>query len=198
VISRGGYFTDPFTDLLFNMLLGFTLLLFLTIALSEEVVRRGMVDPKAEFLITATWPELRRDDVDLWVQDPTGRTVSYLRREAGLMHLDRDDRGDITDTIEIEGRRIVHPINQEIVSLRGVAAGEYVVNLYLYHSSGEGAVPVTVKLERVNPRFETVLVEQVELAAQDEEITVARFTVGNDRELSRVNRLTKRLTPYAL
>ena len=198
MISRRGYLTDPFTDLLFNTLLGFTLLLFLTIALSEEVARRGMLDPKAEFLITATWPELRRDDVDLWVQDPGGRTVSYLRREAGLMHLDRDDRGDVTDILEVEGRRIVHPVNQEIVSLRGVAAGEYVVNLYLYRASGEGPVPVTVKLERVNPRYETVLVEQVDLKAQDEEVTVARFTLGNDREVGGINRLAKRLTPYAL
>jgi endonuclease III len=114
------------------------------------------------------------------------------------MHLDRDDRGEVSDIIEVEGRRIVHPVNQEIVSLRGVAAGEYIVNLYLYHASGEGPVPVTVKLERVNPRFETVLVEQVELTAQDEEVTVARFTLGNDREVGGINRLAKRLTPYAL
>lgn len=198
MISRRGYLTDPFTDLLFNTLLGFTLLLFLTVALSEEITRRGLVDPKAEFLITATWPEQRRDDVDLWVQDPSGQTVSYLRREAGLMHLDRDDRGDVTDTVEIEGRKIVHPINQEIVSLRAVAAGEYIVNLYLYRAANEGPVPVTVKLERVNPRFETVLVETVVLTAQDEEITVTRFSLGNEREVHKVNRLAKRLTPYAL
>ncbi len=48
------------------------------------------------------------------------------------MHLDRDDLGERNDAIEVAGRRVLNPLNQEIVSIRGILPGEYVVNLHLY------------------------------------------------------------------
>ena len=198
---RRGYYTDPFTDLLFNALLGFTLLFFVTIALINPHKKAGVIDPKAEFIISATWPENLSDDVDLWVEDPHGEIVSYLQRDAGWMHLDRDDRGEINDKVIIDGSEVIYPINQEIVTIRGTIPGEYTVNLYYYQAGqvdhAEG-VPVTLKVERVNPEFRLVFVEQVMLDAVDTERTVVRFTVTVDRELVDVNRLPRMLTPYGL
>lgn len=197
MIGRG-YVTDPFTDLLFNALLGFTLLFLVAVLLVNPVARQGVLDPKAEFIISATWPEDRADDVDLWVEDPHGEVVSYLSRDAGWMHLDRDDRGELNDTVEIDGETKIYPINQEIVTLRGTITGEYVVNLYYYESASRQPVPVTVKVERVNPQFELTFVDQVVLQAVDEERTVVRFTITSGRDVIRVNRMQKTLTPYAL
>ena len=42
----------------------------------------------------------------------------------GLMHLDRDDLGLGNDVIEVAGKKVVNPVNQEIVSIRGIASGE--------------------------------------------------------------------------
>ena len=195
-----GYVTDPFTDLLFNALLGFTLLFLVAVLLVNPVARQGVLDPKAEFIISATWPEDRADDVDLWVEDPHGEVVSYLRRDAGWMHLDRDDRGELNDTVEVDGETKIYPINQEIVTLRGTITGEYVVNLYYYESfsSHPMPVPVTVKVERVNPQFELTFVDQVVLQGVDDERTVVRFTITSGRDVIRVNRVPKTLTPYAL
>ena len=76
------------------------------------------------------------------VEDGEGNLVWFDVREAGLMHLDRDDRGVLGDNITINGQTINNPLNQETVSLRGIAAGEYVVNLLHYKAVEGRPVPV--------------------------------------------------------
>ena len=184
--------------LLFNALLGFTFLFMATILFVNPQAKKGNVELKAEYIVTLTWDESRSDDLDLWVEDPIGEVVSYLQRDAGWLHLDRDDRGDSTDTIEVAGERMVHPINQEIVTLRGVIAGEYVVNVHYYATETGAPLTATLKVDRVNPELETLFVEQVTLRAVDDERTVIRFTLARDGKLIRFSRIPKRLTPYAL
>ena len=59
---------------------------------------------KAEYIITVDWDDSLEDDVDLWVKDPNGEIVSYLKKDAGWLHLDRDDRGVINDTVIIDNK----------------------------------------------------------------------------------------------
>ncbi len=94
-----------FTDLLFNALLGFVVMFVIAFLLINPVAETGAVDNKAEFLITLTWPDGRREDIDLYVADPDGRLVWFRSREAGLMHLDRDDLGLGNDVIEVAGKK---------------------------------------------------------------------------------------------
>ena len=93
---------------------------------------------------------------------------------------------------------MVHPINQEIVTLRGVIAGEYVVNLHYYATQTGGPLSATLKVHRVNPELETLFVERVTLRDVDDERTVIRFTLARDGKLIGFSRIPKRLTPYAL
>ena len=190
--------TDPFTDLLFNTLLGFTLLFFISIVFMNPIARLGNVNYKAEYIITVIWPEDQPDDIDLWVQNPYQETVSYLQQEAGWLHLDRDDRGDLGDTVEIDGELVVHPINQEVVTIRGIISGEYVVNLYYYETASLLPVRASVKIEKVNPRLKLVFVDQVTLHAVDDEITVLRFELDGNGDFVSINRVPKILTPYRL
>jgi len=192
------YTTDPFIDLLFNTLLGFTFLFLVTVLFVNPDARKGRVDLKAEYIISATWPDDLADDIDLWVRDPIGNTVSYLQKDAGWLHLDRDDRGEINDTIEVEGREVVYPINQEVVTIRGVLTGEYVVNLYYYTAASREPVEVLVKGEKVNPTLQTVFAEKLALGEQDSERTAVRFTLDEDGRLTDLNKLPVVLTPYAL
>ena len=195
---RSGYVTDPFTDLLFNALLGITFLFLVALMMVNPVSKKGVIELKAEFIISATWPEHLPDDIDIWVEDPHGQVVSYLQRDAGWMHLDRDDRGELNDTVEIDGIEVIYPINQEIVTLRGTIEGEYVINLYFYKAESGNKIPVTVKVERVNPEFKLVYVDQVIMERQDAEITAVRFNIDSDRNISQVNRKQRMLTPYSL
>jgi hypothetical protein len=192
------YTTDPFIDLLFNTLLGFTFLFLVTVIFVNPEASKGRVDLKAEYIISVTWPDDLADDIDLWVRDPLGNTVSYLQKDAGWLHLDRDDRGEVNDTIVVEGREVVYPINQEVVTIRGVVTGEYVVNLYYYTATSPTPVEALVKVERVNPTLQTVFAEKLTLTGQDSERTVVRFSLDEDGRLTDLNKLPIVLTPYGL
>jgi hypothetical protein len=184
-----------FTDLLFNALLGFVVMFILSFLLINPVARTGAVDPKAEFLITLAWPDGHRDDVDLYVEDPTGNLVWFREREAGLMHLDRDDLGQRNDVVEVGGQKIQNPLNQEIVAIRGILSGEYVVNVHLYRAVEDPPVSATVKVEKLNPAVEVVFYGAVELARQGAERTAVRFSVRADGGVHGVNRLPKSIVP---
>jgi hypothetical protein len=185
-----------FTDLLFNALLGFVVMFMLAFLLINPIAKTGAVDTKAEFLITLSWPDGRREDVDMYVEDPGGNLVWFRAREAGLMHLDRDDLGRSNDVIRVAGREIVNPLNQEVVSIRGIQPGEYVVNLHLYRAGPvPQAVPATIKVEKLNPKVEIVFYGEVVLTRPAEERTAVRFSLRADGSVRDVNQLPKALVP---
>jgi len=198
MIRRRGYFTDPFTDLLFNALLGFTMLFMVTIMFVNPLAKLGSANLKAEFIITLSWSEDLPDDLDVWVEDPHGEVVSYLQKDAGWLHLDRDDRGEINDTIMVNGQEVVHRINQEVVTLRGIISGEYIVNAYFYEARSNQPIDVMLTVDKVNPTLQTVFVDKITMLKQDEEHTFVRFKLDGKGEIQEINRLPKRLTPYAL
>ena len=126
---------DPFYDMLFNLLIAFVFCFIVALlAMNPKALKAGDIPAKAEFIVTMSWPDYNPDDIDAWVQGPSGDLVWFRNREAGLMHLDRDDRGMSNDTIVVNGKTIVNPLNQEVVTIRGIAPGEYVVNANYYES----------------------------------------------------------------
>ncbi len=185
--------SDPFTDLLFNALLGFTFLFLVAIMFMNPEAKTGIIDPKAEYILTITWEDNSPDDVDVWVEDPEGQIVWFRTPEAGLLHLDRDDRGLVNDTITINGEEVQNPLNQEVVTLRGVVKGEYVVNVHYYASETGKPVDVAVRLAKVNPVLEVVYYGNVNLEKKGDEKTAVRFKIGRDGEIFGINFLPKSL-----
>lgn len=177
----------PFTDILLNVLMGFSIMVFIAFALIRPESLTGDIDLRAEYIITVSWPDNHPDDIDTYVEDPGGNIVWYNNPEAGLLHLDRDDRGNYRDTIVINGERIENPLNQEVVTLRGLVAGEYVINVYHYVANGVDVVPVAVKVERVNPAVQLVYYGTVELDHRGDEQTVLRFTLDEEGNPSELN-----------
>ena len=182
---------DPFSDLLFNTLLIFVLLFAVALIAMNPKAKTGVIDAKAEFIITVTWPDMNPNDIDTWVQDPGGNLVWFRAREAGLMHLDRDDRGLANDSIVVNGKQVVNPLNQEVVTLRGIAPGEYTVNAHYYDSKDGKPVDVTVSIVKVNPRAEVVYYGQITLARKGDEGTAARFTLLPDGSVTNIITLPK-------
>jgi len=185
---------DPFYDMLFNMLIAFVFCFIVALlAMNPRALKAGDIPAKAEFIITLSWPDYDPNDIDTWVQGPSGDLVWFRAREAALMHLDRDDRGLSNDTLSVNGRDIVNPLNQEVVTIRGIAPGEYVVNAHYYDSRNDKPVPVTVSVVKVNPRAEVVYYGQVTLQRKGDEITVVRFTVQRDGGVGQITTLAKKL-----
>jgi hypothetical protein len=184
---------DPFSDLLFNTLLAFVLLFAVALVAMNPKARTGAIESKAEFIITVGWPDMNPNDIDTWVQDPGGNLVWFRSREAGMMHLDRDDRGLANDTIVINGAQVTNPLNQEVVTIRGFAPGEYVVNAHYYESRNGEPVDVNVSVVKVNPRAEIVFYGTLTLLRPGDEATAVRFTLDRTGRVSGVSTLAKTL-----
>ena len=185
---------DPFYDMLFNMLIAFVFCFIVALlAMNPKALKAGDIPSKAEFIVNVTWPDNDPNDIDTWVQDPGGNLVWFRAREAGLMHLDRDDRGLTGDVIVINGKEVVNPLNQEVVTVRGIEPGEFTVNVHYYESKNARPVEVTVSIIKVNPRAEVVFYGQVTLARKGDEATAARFSVRADGSVGDVATLPKTL-----
>lgn len=184
---------DPFTDLLFNALLTFTFLFLIALLLMNPTAKSGIINPKAEFMITVSWPDNSPDDIDTWVEGPKGQMIWFKRPQEGLMHLDRDDRGAVNDMQLIDGKEIINPLNQEIVTIRGRPPGEFTVNIHYYRSQTLKAVPVTVYLAEVNPTLKVLHYATTTLQRESEERTAVRFSITPNGQVTDINTLQKSL-----
>ena len=189
---------DVFTDLLFNALLGFAFMFAIAFMLINSSEESGNIDTKAEVLISVQWPDEHPDDVDAVVEDPQGSLVWYHNRDSGLMHLDRDDRGNLADNINFKGEVVSNPINQETVTVRGLQSGEYVINLLHYKSNFKDPLPVNVKLEKLNPTVELIYYGEHFLNGVGDEKTALRFLVDGEKNIKSLNQMPKRLLTKAL
>jgi hypothetical protein len=184
---------DPFSVMLFKALQVVAFLFFIALLAMNPETKEGKIDTKAEYIITLSWPDSHPDDIDLYAEDPLGNIVWYHEREAGFMVLDRDDRGGLNNSITINGRKVANPIRQETISIRGIVAGEYTVNVNYYLATQPAPVPVTVKIEKVNPHVEVVSYDTVMLEHMGQEKTAARFKIAANGDVLDVNHRDKSL-----
>ena len=197
-LQRSSEGQDAFTDVLFNALLGFVFMFVVAFSHLNEPAQTGLVDSKAEMLITIRWPDDHPDDIDAIVEDPRGRLLWYHNQDTGLMHLDRDDRGAYFDRFQIDGRTVSNPINQETVSVRTMAPGEYVINLLHYKANTGAPVAVAVKVEKLNPEVSVIYYGTQQLSGTGHQITALRFVLDAGGEVSQLSRAPKDLLRRAV
>jgi len=166
-----------FRDMLFLMVFSLVIVIFLLTFLINPVANPNDVPLRTEILIEATWPSGTAYDVDLWGTGPDGVPVGWGIFSAGPnMNLERDDRGKINDTAEL---------NYEWMSIRSRDPGEYTVNLHLYNAFGDPLpVPVNVKVTGKGEIGE-IFDGEIMLEAPKEETTVVRFTLDRNGDLIR-------------
>ena len=183
---------DPFYDMLFNMLIAFVFCFIIALlAMNPKALKAGDIPAKAEFIITVSWPDMNPNDVDAWVQEPSGKVLWFRQRDAGMLHLDRDDRGAKNNTLIVNGREISSPYRQEIVTLRGVVPGEYVVNAHYYESRNQLPVDATVTVVKINPQAEIIFSGTQQIGAKGEERTLVRFSIDDYGQVLDVNTAPK-------
>jgi len=93
----------------------------------------------------------------------------------------------------VNGRKVPSPIRQETVSIRGIVAGEYTVNVNHYLASAGAPVSVSVKVEKVNPSVEVVHYDTLTLDHTGHERTAVRFRVADNGSVVDVNHREKSL-----
>ena len=67
--------TIGFTDLLFNILVGFAFLFIIAFLLIKPEAKKEDFERRAEFVVVMEWDHDQPDDIDLYVEDPTNSTV---------------------------------------------------------------------------------------------------------------------------
>lgn len=193
-----------FTDLLFNLVIGFVYLFMIAFILINPVAKKGDVVKKAEYLITIEWDHWRNDDVDLWVKDPQGNVVAFINKAAGVMNLEKDDLGYTNDVLERkrdkDGTVVIIEMNREVTTLRGTVPGEYQVMAHVYSRkvtqvkdpnggykyTQEGTGTITAQLIKINP-YEEVYTTKTTYDNQGEQISLFRFVIGDDNKFISIN-----------
>jgi hypothetical protein len=184
---------DPLGVMLFKALQVVAFLFFLALLAVAPESKDGKIDSKAEFIITMDWPDNHPDDIDLFVQDPAGNIAWYRHREAGFLTLDRDDRGGANDFIVVNDRKIPSPIREEICTVRGILAGEYTVNISHFQATTNQPVPVTVKVQKLNPVAQVIYNDRLMLDHTGEELTALSFRLDAEGKVIDVQRRQKSL-----
>jgi hypothetical protein len=172
--------TDPFYDMLFNMLIAFVFCFVVALlSFNPKARKAGDIPAKAEFIVTISWPDHNPNDIDAWVAEPGGKTLWFRQRDAGMLHLDRDDRGAKNSSVVVNGRTISSPVRQEIVTLRGLVPGEYVVNAHYYESRDQLPVDVSVAVVKVNPQAEIIFTGTQQIPRKGDARTLVRFSIDD-------------------
>jgi hypothetical protein len=146
-----------FNDLLFNLLVGFVFLFTVAFILINPQAKKNDIPSKAEYLFAIEWDSESYDDIDIWVRDPNGITVSFLSKDGGLLNLERDDLGKSNDTYESpDGTETIVKTNREVTTMRGIIPGTYTVmahvfNKYENKNNPDPYSPLSFKMIRVNP-----------------------------------------------
>ena len=174
---------DPLSVVLFKALQVVAFLFFIVLIAVIQQKQNAKVESKAEFFISMTWPDDHPDDFDLFVQDPVGNVVWYRRRDIGFMSLERDNRGSANDFMLVGGQKVRSAARQELVSIRGIVPGEYTVNIYHFTAQSDLPVPVTVTVDKLNPRVSAVAKKTLDMAGARVERTAARFTLDDKGEV---------------
>jgi len=177
-----------FLDMLWILLAGFGAMFIIAFMLIQPPAKNADVIKRAEYIVTLEWEALSSDDIDIWIMDPNGSIVCFRNKTAGFMNLEKDDLGRSNDTITDEfGNQTTVDINREVITLRGVIAGEYQVMIHVYSRVNKKGVtfaegpprPFTVEVIKINP-YKIVYLKKGFYTSRGQEISVVRFSVGSD------------------
>ena len=161
--------TIGFIDLLFNVLLGFAFLFIIAFLLIKPEAKKKDFERRAEYIVIMEWDAGAKDDIDLYVEDPLRGIASFRHPAVNFSHLDKDDLGSRNDTTTLpDGTQQTIRINREVMTIRGIIPGEWVVNGHYYsayaseNANGDNiiiqkqnkndySITVKVELHQVNP-----------------------------------------------
>lgn len=176
-----------------------TLIALLLVLLVVTVVKKtptadAGIPPKAEFVVELIWPDHSASDIDMWFRAPTGETINFIQKQSGPWSLDRDDLGQVNDKLlQPDGSYRTLFVNREMLTMRGVVAGTYTINLHVYSWRDDAPIEATVRMTRLNP-FKIVLERQVTLSLRGQEVTVASVTLNQSGAVTNLDYTQRTLT----
>lgn len=170
--------------------------ILLMLSLKPASAPTKSIEQKAEFIITMTWPDDSFDDIDLWLLLPNQKKVGWSNKDVEYVTLDRDDRGAHGDVYTKDGVSVINKVNKEVIAIRALVPGKYVVNAHVFASYdkvagilAEHKMPYEVQLTllKVNPTVKDVVIRKITVTNVNEQQTAFSFEVTPDGEAVNVN-----------
>ena len=180
--------TIGFIDLLFNIVVGFAFLFIVAFILIKPESKKKDFERRAEYIVVLEWDKGVPDDLDLYVRDPLGGLVSFRYPRVNFSHLDKDDLGSRNDSVIMsDGTLKTIPINREVVTIRGIIPGEWIINAHYYSSynlirTKNNALNVKVELHKVNP-YSILGIWEKKYYRKGQEETFVRFTIDTEGKM---------------
>lgn len=183
----------PFANVLADTVICLFALMMLSDATHRQKQQANDANLKVDgkYAVTMEWPDASNDDVDLYVRDPEGNIVYFGARDLGLMNLDHDDQGSVSDHVRTSVGDVTVERNEERIVLRGTFPGEYVVNVHMYNKRDPIPTLVTVRLIRLKGEDAVILEKKSVLGAIGDERTAFRFTLDEDGNMTGHNELPR-------
>jgi hypothetical protein len=179
-----------FRDVLMLALVGFVAMVIMLLPhLSKAKQQQQEHRAPGHVVVEIHWPNDMSVDVDLWVKAPGDSPVGFFNPDSRFFNLLRDDLGAEGDA---SGQ------NYEVSYSRGIAAGEYIVNVHMYGALPAGMivpVNVVVSARQQYGDLRQLLQTRVELRRHNQEETAFRFqlTERGDLVAGSVSTLRRRL-----
>lgn len=174
---------QAYSDMLLNMLSYMLLVVFLLlIVVHTPQPKTAQQKRSAQYLVTLRWDDMRDVDLDLWLRDPAGHVIYYYNREAPNISLDRDSRGYLSNRTVLPNGKVTISPNQEIIAIRAVIPGNYLVAVDYYQ--GDGPIDAHLDVQKVNPVVTTVFHGDVHLQAQSDAKNVVAFHIAADGKIT--------------
>lgn len=181
-----------FLDILMNALVAFIALFILTVIRIKPSESEPAVKTDGKYIVVVTWNDASEDDVDTYVMDPRGNIAYFRNREAGLMHLERDDLGKRNDAIfGGRGEKIEVEKNEERVVLRGIVPGEYAVNVHMYSKKDRTDTRVKIALLKLDKADSPIVEKERVLKYSGDEKTAFRFVLKSDGGVTGISELPR-------
>lgn len=192
--NRGVFPGIATVDVCINLVFVFAILLKLSLlAINAETVQKNIEHIKNAnlFVIKVDWSGDSKDDVDTYVSDSYKHLVYFRRLQDGFMTLERDDTGRDSNTVTLpDGRIVTSANNEEVIDIRGILEGEYIINTQMYHKNTKEPTQVTVALYKMADNQDVLVHQKVlTLSNTGEEQTAFRFTLTKNGEVVDVNEL---------
>lgn len=147
----------------------------------------GEIKAYAEYMIILEWDDKSKNDLDLWVKGPNGRLIGFRNPDDGSIFLDRDDVGLSNDYYYDESGSVKNIlINREVITIRGIFPGRYVVNVHAFNlTKNEVYAPENcrVSIIKINP-YRIVAKNEMVFEFSSEEQTAFSFEIYDDGSIS--------------
>lgn len=171
-------------------MLGFAAMFLLSLAMITAAQKKEDQSLKrdVEYFIRIEWQGDSDNDVDMWLQDPTGDMIGYKDKQRNHMYLERDNLGNDAN-LKVPGH-----INEEVISLLKAVPGWYTLNLHWFERRTDNRNPeISYSIIKMKPTMQTIANGTAALKYKGQELTVLRFRMNKNGDIDQTDTLVQNM-----